>query len=78
VTDRRPVLLLRRSFPGRPHDLRWLDDDRLLLTASDGERTAVHVVTVAESRVRTMHLARRYLAPPEIAEARLLGIGKAE
>ncbi|MGH7163050.1 MAG: hypothetical protein ACREID_06175, partial [Planctomycetota bacterium] len=54
-----------------PFDLRWIDDDRLLLTATEGETTTVHLVDAAKDAVRSTPLPPRYLAPPEIVPAGL-------
>ena len=74
VADSRGRLLLRRSMKGRFHDLRWLDDNRVLLTTTDVETTFVHVLQIDKDRLQTKRLPARYLAPPEIASAALLGL----
>jgi len=74
VADNRARLLARRSVPGRFHDLRWLDDARLLLTTTQRETTTVHVWDLDENRLTSRPLRERYLAPPEIVPADLAGV----
>ncbi len=72
VADHRGRLLVRRGLRGRPHDLRWLDSDRVLLTATSRERTFVHVLSVKHQHLKSRALSPHYLAVPEIVPARWL------
>jgi len=74
VADVRERVLVRRSFPGRAHDLRFVDGDRVLLAVTTGETTVLHVVDVPANAVRTTVLRETYIAPPEIVPAELLPI----
>lgn len=72
VVDSLERLIVRRSVPGRFHDLRWYGPERLLLTTTDGEYTTVHVLDVKADRLKATRLPARYLAPPEIVGASLV------
>lgn len=72
VADARERPLVRRTFAGRVHDLRFLDDERLLAVATHGETTLLHVVEVRTSAVRSTALPDVYVAPPEVVAADLL------
>lgn len=74
VADNRGRLVVRRTVPGRLHDLRWIDDTRVLLTTTDREVTSLHTLDVKTSRLTSRALPARYLAPPEIAPAEPLGL----
>jgi hypothetical protein len=74
VSDSLERLLVRRSVPGHLRDLRWYGTDRVLLTTTDREETAVHVLDVKNDRLKTMRLPARYLAPPEIVTASLVTV----
>ena len=73
VADALSQLLVRRSLPGRLHDLRWLDDERILFTTTQGATTSIHTLVVGSDRLTTRKLPARYLAPPEIVPTSLLG-----
>ena len=73
VADNRERLLVRRSLPGRFHDLRWLDDTRVQVTATQRETTLVSILEVEKNRLTRRALAERYLAPPEMWPASLAG-----
>ncbi|MHC4548219.1 MAG: hypothetical protein ACYTEZ_05520 [Planctomycetota bacterium] len=74
VADSRQRLLVRRSLPGSLRDLRWLDEGKLILTTTAREATSVHVLEVGHDRLRTTRLPERYLAPPDLVPAPLLGV----
>ncbi|MDH3593146.1 MAG: hypothetical protein OER88_14770, partial [Planctomycetota bacterium] len=70
VADHIKRLVVRRSLRGDPFDIRWVDKNRVLITATDRETMLVYQLWVSENHLRTRQLSAAYLAPPEIVPAR--------
>ena len=63
---------MRRSFAGRLHDLRWTDNDHLILTAIDGPKTELLRLDVTKNTIDRTPIDPVYIAPPAFVPAALL------
>ena len=72
VSDRGEGTLVRRSFAGRLFDLRWTDNDHLILTAITGSKTELLRLDVTKNTIDRTPIDPVYIATPAFVPAALL------
>ncbi len=72
VSDRGEGTLVRRSFAGRLHDLRWTDNDHLVFTTIDGPKAELVSLDVTGNTVDKTPIDPVYIATPAFVPVSLL------